>query len=261
MKILKISASHLKEISKLKLKKFRDETKTFLIETEKVLDEAIKSNWKLKTIYLTTKNLSLLTKYEKLPLLNEIKIYELTEIEFKKISTEVTPSGIAGLVEKKISDLKQLFNSPFRQIIVFENISDPGNLGTIIRTSDWFGFKAIVLSKDSVELTNPKVIRASMGSIFHLDIFENVELTSFLLSMKNNSYKIIGTSTTGKNIIKFDLPDKFIFVFGNESKGISKDVLSICDEVISIPSFGKSESLNVAISTSIILYEIKRKFF
>lgn len=259
MKIQRISSSHLKEISRLRLKKYRDETQTFIIETEKVLDEAIKSDWKVKEIYLTKKNFNLSQKYLELTEIGEIKFFELSENDFKKISSEVTPSGVAALVDKKIFNIEYLFTSQKNLILAFEKISDPGNLGTILRTADWFGFQWIVLSNESVEFTNPKVVRASMGSIFHLNIYEEIDLDEFLTHIKKKGYTVIGTATNGKNITKFSLPEKVVLIFGNESKGISQTILSKCSEVISIPSIGKAESLNLAISTSIILYELKRK--
>jgi TrmH family RNA methyltransferase len=261
MKFNKISSIHLKEISKLKQKKYRDKTQTFLIETEKVLDEVIKSDWKVKEIYLTKENLSIVKKYDNFIDSDNIKLFELSENEFKKITNEVTPSGISALVEKKIFNIKSLLNSSENLILSFDRISDPGNLGTILRSADWFGFQSIVLSKESVEITNPKVVRASMGSIFHLNIYDEVDLLEFLVSLQEKKFKVIGTGTEGKNITKFSLPEKLILVFGNESQGISKEILSKCDEVISIPSLGKAESLNLAISTSIVLYEIKRLNF
>ncbi|MCR4417052.1 MAG: RNA methyltransferase [Ignavibacteria bacterium] len=256
MKIQRITASHLKELSKLKLKKYRDETQTFLVETEKVIDEAIRSDWTVKELFVTKTNLSLLKKYEDI---KGIKFYELSENEFKKISSEVTPSGIAALVEKKIFNINKLLNSNENFILALEKISNPGNLGAILRTADWFGFKSVVLSKDSVELTNPKVIRASMGSIFHLDIYDEIDFIQFLDRFKKNNFQIIGTSTKGKSITKFIFPEKLVLIFGNESQGISQEILSKCDEIISISSFGNAESLNLAISSSIILYELRRR--
>lgn len=259
MKVQRISASHLKEISKLKLKKYRDETQTFIIETEKVLDEALNSNWKVKEIFLKRENINLLQKYSEQKKTDDIPFFELSDNDFKKISSEVTPSGVAALVEKKTFDIKSLFTSQKKLILAFDKISDPGNLGTILRTADWFGFQSIVLSRESVEFTNPKVIRASMGSIFHLNIYDEIDLNKFLLDCKKEGYSVIGTTTNGKNITKYSLPEKAVLIFGNESKGISQEILTQCSEIISIPSFGKAESLNLAISTSIILYEIKRK--
>ena len=261
MKIQKISSSHLKEIAKLKQKKYRDETQTFLIETEKVLDEALKSDWNVREIYLTKENLDIAKKYDNLSNAGKIKFFELSENEFKKISSEVTPSGVAGLVEKKILNVQSILKSQEKLILTFDRISDPGNLGTILRTADWFGIKSIVLSKESVEVTNTKVIRSSMGSIFHLNIYDEIDLPEFLDLMRELNFKIIGTTTRGKNIIKFSLPEKSVLIFGNESQGIAQEILSECDEIISIPSLGKAESLNLAISTSIVLYEIKRLNF
>lgn len=261
MKIQKLSSSYLKQISKLKLKKYREETNSFLIESEKILKEALKSDWKVEEIYLTSRNLHLIDSLMDFSSLEYCKIFELSEKEFNKISNETTPSGIAAKIQKKKFNLNSIFENHTQIILAFEKISDPGNLGTILRTADWFGFKSIVLSENSVDFTNPKVIKASMGSIFHLEIFEETNLKIFFELVKEKNYKVLGTSSTGKNIASFQFSQKYVIVFGNESKGLSKDVFSQCDDIIGIPAFGSAESLNLAISSSIILYELRRKDF
>lgn len=259
MKLSKISANHLKEISKLKLKKFRDETGLFLIESEKVLVEALKSEWIVSEIFITQKNFDLLSKLEDLFNNRSIKIFELSEKDFAKISNEKTPPGIAALVKKRTSNLDTFIKQNPDLILVFEEISDPGNLGTILRTADWLGKIFIALSKNSVDVTNPKVIKASMGSIFHLNIIEEIDIVAFIEKFKSSGYEIISTSSKGKDISKFQFNSKAILIFGNESRGISNEVLNRSDQIIGIPSSGKAESLNIAISASIILYEIWRK--
>lgn len=258
MTIKKISSNHLKEISKLKQKKYRQENNSFLIESEKLVIEALNSNWNIKEIYITNKNFQLIDKIKNKLGSKKINCFELNEKEFSKISNEVSPSGVAALVEKKKYELKNIFRTIPAIIPVFENISDPGNLGTIIRSADWFGFDCIVISKTSVEITNPKVVRASMGSIFHINIFDEVDIKFFLNKAKQIGYKIFGTTLNGKNIAKFEYKERTILIFGNESKGISDEIKKICDDFVSIPSFGFAESLNLAISASIIFYELKR---
>lgn len=258
MEILEISQSHLKEISKLKLKKYREKSGFFLIESEKILIEALSSDWHIDEIFLTERNIVLIEKFIKYSKFKNQKIYQLNEREFKKISSETTPSGVAALVLKKNFDLESIFIYN-NHIPVFERISDPGNLGTIIRSAAWFGFKSIVLSKESVELTNPKVIKASMGSIFHLNIYEKTDLHPFLLSAKQEGYKVLGTTPRGRSISELNFEEKCILIFGNESSGISDSIKAKCDDLVSIPAFGKAESLNIAVSASIFFYEISKK--
>jgi len=258
MNIQKISSAHLKEISKLKLKKYREETNSFIIESEKILIEALNSDWEVKEIYLTRENFQIIERLEKTKIFHSSRIFELNEKDFKKLSNEVSPSGVAALVKKKRFNFDSLFEKQNNIIPVFEKISDPGNLGTCLRTADWFGFKTIVLSEGSVEFTNPKVVKSSMGSIFHLNIFDEVNLKSFISLSKKNEYKIFGTSTSGKNFLNQKIQLKSVLIFGNESRGISKEITELCDELIKIPSLGSAESLNLAISTSIFFYELKR---
>ncbi|MCX8056455.1 MAG: RNA methyltransferase [Ignavibacteria bacterium] len=255
------SSSKLKKLSKLKLKKYRELTNSFLIESEKILFEALNSTWKVDEVYLSREKMKLInTLNEYLPH-QRPNIFQLSDKEFQKISNEKTPSGVAAIVKKKKFDIENLFNHGEQIIPAFEKISDPGNLGTIIRSIDWFGLNSIVLSEESVEFTNPKVVRASMGSIFHLKIYEKIDLNYCIELARKGGYKVFATSTKGEDIRNFNFNEKYLIIFGNESRGISEEILKFCDDVITIPSFGKAESLNIAISTSIILYEIRRKDF
>ena len=172
----RISANHLKEISKLRLKKYRDQSGFFLVETEKVVLEALKSDWDIKEIYFTQKFISERENFFNIIKNKNIKAFELKTKEFRKISNEVTPQGICALVKKKELSIEQLEKKLPNIVLSFENISDPNNLGAILRTADWFGIDWILLSKNTVDFTNPKVIRASMGSIFHLNLMEISEV-------------------------------------------------------------------------------------
>ena len=138
-----------------------------------------------------------------------------------------------------------------------DNISDPGNAGTILRNCDWFGVNEIILTKGSVEVYNPKTIRASMGSIFHLKIYREIE-SSFLSKLKENGYKILVTDIKGENINSFVFPGKAVIIFSNESLGPSGEVMEISDDLITIPGYGMAESLNVASASAVILNRVRK---
>jgi len=141
--------------------------------------------------------------------------------------------------------------------IYHEDISDPGNLGTILRNSDWFGIKNIFLSAESAEIFNPKVIRASMGSIFHINIYENVSVDDILM-LKNSGYNFICSDLKGDSVFNFIKPERLVLFLANESNGPSEKLLSYIDQVINIPGIGKAESLNVSSASAILLSELTK---
>ncbi|MBK6914135.1 MAG: RNA methyltransferase [Ignavibacteriales bacterium] len=150
--------------------------------------------------------------------------------------------------------LNEKFNNE-NILLYLENISEPGNLGTLLRTADWFGVKSVLISKNSVELFNPKVIRASMGSIFHLKIFTEVELTQFIY-LKSNQYSFLCADLEGKNIFNYHKSGRCILSMANESCGPSQELLKLSDEVITVPKLGEAESLNVASAAAVILSQL-----
>jgi TrmH family RNA methyltransferase len=144
-------------------------------------------------------------------------------------------------------------------IVALDNISDPGNAGTIIRNCDWFGIKELILGENCVELYNPKVLRASMGSVFHLEISETQNLIDTLKKLKEKGYSIICTDMKGENVFKYYLGEKSIIIFSNEAAGPSQEILNLADKKITIPQIGNAESLNVASASAVILAEFTKR--
>ena len=170
----------------------------------------------------------------------------------KKISKQQSISRICAICykikEKKIKD----------KVLCLDNIQDPGNLGTIIRSAVAFNFDTIILNNESVDLYNDKVIRACEGMIFNINIIR-CNLKEKLDQLKKDNYKIIGTSVKNNNLLKnIETGNKFAIVLGNEGKGISKEIDELCDDYIYIKMNDKCESLNVAVASSIIMYELSR---
>lgn len=160
-------------------------------------------------------------------------------------------------MKKKVGEEKIKYNEDI--IIVLDGIQDPGNLGTILRTVDSTGLSQIVLSKTSVDAYNPKVVRSTMGAIFRVKVIEAENLVETLKNMKKHKYKIVATSLSGtENIYEMDY-NKKVIVIGNESKGVSKEILDVSDSKTKIPMLGKTESLNAGIATGVILYEYVRR--
>ncbi|MCI6712914.1 MAG: RNA methyltransferase [Bacilli bacterium] len=242
MIITSLNNPTIKEISKLKNKKYRDLTNTYLVEGDHLVEEAYKNNLLIKIILLE----DTICNYD------IEKIYVTKEV-MKKLTELDTPNKIIGIVKK---------NTPLpigNKILILDNIQDPGNLGTIIRSSVAFDIDTIVLSPNTVDIYNPKVIRSTQGMIFYTNII-TLELKEFINEIKTKNYTIFGTNVrNGKNIKEITLPEKFALVLGNEGQGVSKEIESLCDDNIYIKMSSKCESLNVSVATSILLYEVYNK--
>lgn len=232
-----ITHNQIKFIQSLKQKKNRSEY--FVVEGEKMVEEAINSAFEIECIYLTSSST-----------INHKKCEIVSEKDMSRMTHFKNSSNALALLKQKQNTVEINANS---LQIVLDNIKDPGNLGTIIRTADWFGIKDIFCSKETVDLYNSKTIQSSMGSIFRVNV-NYVDLNSFLIDQPN----VMGAILNGENIYESKLPENGLLIIGSESHGISENVLKHVTQPISIPNFGKAESLNAAIACSIILSEIKR---
>lgn len=248
----------IKNIRKLKEKKHRDISNEYIVEGIKLIEEAIEENINIKKIIVCEECLKDSCIDSKL--LYKIAKYDCVYVSskiFGLLTDVVNPQGMLAVIEKESSEDKIDYTEDM--IVVLDGIQDPGNLGTILRTVDSVGLKQIVLSKTSVDAYNPKVVRSTMGAIFRVKIIEAENLTEALKNMKKHKFKIASTSLSGaESIYEADFTKKVI-VIGNESKGVSKEILEISDSKIKIPMLGKTESLNASIATGVILYEYVRR--
>lgn len=250
-----MTKNELKFYSSLLQKKFRTEEKKFLVEGIKLIREAILSDFKCERIFFTS---SFYEKYS-----DEIKYFEKLKIPFEqihkkeleKLSDVKSPQEIIAVIHYKEKQQSN-FNSKF--IVALENINDPGNFGTIIRNCDWFGIDNIIASDDCAEIFSPKVIRASAGSVFHLNIFEEKEFCISLKNYKSMGYKLYCSDLDGKNISEIKSNSKIIIALSNEANGPTNELLKLSDEIITIPKKGRAESLNVANASAVILYEMTK---
>ena len=250
-----LSQANQKLIRQLRQKKFREKTGLFIAEGEKIVSEALQNNQvKVKKLFFTESPSSYLLRIDP-----EVVFSEITPKEMKAISRLETPSSLLAIIQKPAAFLDEsIFNET---ILAFDFIQDPGNLGTIIRTADWFGIHHIICSNNSVDAFNQKVVQASMGAIFRTKIF-HVDLNDFLTKAQLLETKVFGTFLSGENIYSVSEPLRGIFLFGNESKGISPVLETLVNRKITIPNFSKNnnktESLNVAASVAVICSEIKK---
>lgn len=250
-----LTNAELKYYSSLLQKKYRFEENKFLVEGYKLIEEAVASGFKCEC--LIASHLFMENNEDILQRLS-IKIDRIEFIkqkDFEKLSDTKTPQGIIGIFNKP---LRQKSNSNDNKIVALENVSDPGNLGTILRNCDWFGFNTIILSGNCSEIYSPKVIRSSAGSVFHLNIIEQKDFYNSLQSYKNTGYNILCSDINGNNIYEFVKAKKTIIVFSNEANGPTEEIIALSDYKITIPKIGKAESLNVASASAVILSELSR---
>jgi RNA methyltransferase, TrmH family len=250
-----ISNKELQYYSSLLQKKHRRIENKFLVEGTKSIVEGLNSDYECDVIFIThnlaEENEDFISGLRKF----KNKIVTLKQKEFQKLSDTKTPQGIAAFF--KIPKLEYSIDafSAEKIIVMLDNISDPGNLGTIIRNCDWFGVKNILLSENIVDYTNPKVIRSSMGSVFHIKIFENVT-TNNLLDLKESGFEILCADLEGENIFTYKSSKKKILILSSESHGPSEEIQKITDKKISIPRIGNAESLNVASASAVLLAQL-----
>ena len=229
----------IKNLSKLLIKKYRDSKGMFLVNGQHLVEEAYKKGILVEVI-----------KTEDCDLNFDVATTYVSYDVLKKLTNVETPQRIVGLC-KKIEE-KEYGN----KILLLDDIQDPGNLGTIIRSSVAFSVDTIVLSNNSVDLYNDKVIRSSEGMLFHINVIRS-DIMELINELKYDGYKIYGTKVDGGNNIKnVKVNDKYALIMGNEGNGVKKEILDMCDEYLYIPMNSKCESLNVGVATSIILYEI-----
>lgn len=251
-----ITKNELKYYCSLSQKKYRTIEKKFLVEGEKLIFEALSSNYECEVVFLVKSEQS---KFNSSPIIstNKIKRIEtVSEREIKKLQTTINPQGTVGIFKMKKPESIPKLNTEL--IVALENVNDPGNVGALIRNADWFGIKEIILSGGCSEIYNPKTIRASAGAVFHLNLFSDFDLEQILKYLKNKGYKILCADISGKSIYEHEKFRKQIIVFSNEANGPSKEILKLCDERLTVPKKGKAESLNVASASAVILSELTK---
>ena len=252
-----LSKNKIKQIQSLNRKKFRDESGLFLVEGNKMVEEAIRSEFRIHTIVCTS---DFLNSHPEINSMTE-ELFETENDFIQKASLLQNPQDSLALVY--IPEKTKVSYSPDKELILaLDFIQDPGNLGTILRIADWFGIKNIVCSENSADVYNPKVVQSSMGAIFRVRT-SYLNLGNFLNDANKSRVPVYGTHLEGKNIYTEKLSENGILVLGNEGSGISKSISRLVSQKLFIPSFSieinKPESLNVAIATAICCSEFRRR--
>lgn len=239
-----LSKSQIKLISSLEQKKSRSKNGLFLVEGRKGINEFLKSDFRLHSLYTTEDSFEA----------ERSKTFLITAAELKKISQLKTPQTALAVFEIPVKEEPELSGL----VVALDGVRDPGNLGTIIRLCDWFGVETLLCSGDTVDCYNPKVVQASMGSITRVGIY----YCDIETMLKQTKLPVMGTYLTGENFYNISLPKEGILILGNEANGISEEVGTLISLKLSIPQFGRikeTESLNVATATAVLLGEFRRQ--
>jgi TrmH family RNA methyltransferase len=240
-----ITKSDVKYIQSLAHKKFREEEGVFVIEGTKMVGELIQEfPDKIVHLYATQQWVDEVVREKIL----DSKISVIDEMTLGKISQLKSPNQVVAVV--KIPTHLAKDNSTSKLTLVLDQIQDPGNLGTIIRTCDWFGVQSIVCSLDTVDAYNPKTVQSAKGSLLRMNI-QYADLITYLSSKKGVA--IYAAALNGNSIYEIEVKEPSIIIVGNEASGISKEVMVLANQTITIPKIGKAESLNAGIATAIIL--------
>jgi TrmH family RNA methyltransferase len=247
-----LSKNTLKFIKSLQQKKFRKQEQSFFIEGTKSVIELLHSDFQITHLLFTKK---FVEEYHHLLPYSEVAWYEVSQKELESIGTFQSNDGALAVAKMKENTEFELSSSEWA--IALDDVRDPGNLGTIMRIADWYGIQKIVFSNESADFYNPKVLHASMGSFTRVDFFYT-DLAEYL---SRQNVQVFGAFLDGQNIYEVEFGDGGIIIMGNESNGICNAVAQQVTQKITIPRFGKAESLNVAIATSIICDNMKRQAY
>jgi TrmH family RNA methyltransferase len=249
----------LLSVKDLLVKKGRDAEKKFIVEGWKSVEEAVRSGVKCESILydpLKVEDYALLSLLER----SSRNVYQASAKQIESISDTVTAQGIVAVLPHfdHTAAVAAVLKKKEMLVVALDGINDPGNLGTIIRSCDWFGVDAVIIGKHSVDLYNPKVVRAMMGSLFHLPVVTDAVMTDALTDFRNNGCTVYSTELKESDDLRSTVfAKRSVIVIGSESHGVSADVSALADKRITIPRFGNAESLNAAMACGVILSYLK----
>lgn len=248
-----LTQNELKYYSSLKQKKYRQKENKFIVEGKRLVKDALVSKYECEIVIMSRSfadknNPQSFSKHQRTEIINDKNYQKLTDTK--------SPQGISAVMLMFPAVLE--ISSDEKLIIALENISDPGNVGTIIRTCDWFGVRSIIISPGSVDLYNPKVIRSTMGSLFHVNIFESNDFYDDLLKLKKKGMKILCSDMDGKNIFTYKGKESKVLVMSSEAHGPTESALKLSDDIVTIPKQGNAESLNVASAAAVMIAQLRK---
>jgi RNA methyltransferase, TrmH family len=254
---LNASQAQLKRWARLNDAKARQEENLFLAEGVKVVEELLVSDWQIKELLVMPEKIKHWDKL-KFPIDQNIPVYQLTRSQWEKIGQDREPEGIMAVVAMKaMPDLFSWLAQASGNVLILHEINNPLNLGALARSARWFGFDKIILSDNSADYTNPKAVRTSMGSIFHLTIIPDIDLSAALPEIKKHFFVVGSNVREGK--LPHPVQKKAALLLGNESHGLPEAIIQMADEKWSIPGCGKADSLSLPQAAAIMMYECVKK--
>lgn len=251
-----LTNSEIKYYSSLLKKKERRQERKFLVEGKRILADALESSYQCEIVIMTHEFAETDTVITPLLRSRPVRKEVISARDFQKLSDTEHPQGVTGVF--RMPDISETAFGSSPLICALEGISDPGNLGTIIRNCDWFGITEILISGDSTELYSPKSIRSTMGSVFHVRALQTDNFHTTLSSLKANGYKVIAADMQGENLYEYKRPEKTIITMCSEASGPTEELLRVCNSKITIPRIGRAESLNVANASAVIFSQLTR---
>ncbi len=256
------SNSLIKHVKSLHRKKVRWDTNHFFVEGIRAVEESIISNSQIEFFLYSDSLLESKGGEELLALVNKKykKVYNITNNLLKDITDTKTPQGIIAVVKFTTVPLKDIIYNNDNFLVVLDKVQDPGNMGTIIRTSNALGANGIIVTKGCVDVFSPKTIRSTMGSIFHISLVYHEDIQDVLTILKKKNIKIISTALDAvESCYDVNFKVDFALIIGNEASGISQKAFEMSDSIIKIPMRDNAESLNAAIASGIVMYEASRQ--
>jgi TrmH family RNA methyltransferase len=257
MTLLKPSKSDLKLWVSLDQAKARKQEKLFLAEGAKVVEDVLKSAWKARVLLIRSGKEGYFEEVAS-AVSGKIDVYRLSEKEWDRISQDKNPEGIMAVVSipamPAIDDPQVIQND---RLLLLHEINNPNNLGALLRTADWFGFRTVLLSAGSVDYTHPKVVRTAMGSLFHLTLIANVDFPAILPGFKT-SFRLVG-SDVRNGVTPHSCTGKTALLLGSESHGLPQHLLNLTDERWRIPGVGDAESLSLPQAAAVMMYACTSK--
>ena len=242
--------NEIKYLKSLSFKKYRNQHKKFFIEGKRIVDELIQSNYKIDKIIITQ---DFIDKHSKHTLFSSKLDYQIiSDKDYKKIKNTSNSQGIFALVPMKDSfNIKNNIKGP---TLILNNISDPGNMGTLLRSAVWYGVNNIFISRGSVDIYNPKVVRSSMGAHFYLSNLFELDIYDIIPILTNKNFQVIAATVDGISYKNISIKNHdWALILGSEAHGIDSKILKLVNQQVSIPQKGNIESLNVAVAGSILL--------
>jgi TrmH family RNA methyltransferase len=249
----------IKLVKSLNRKKFRDKEGLFFVEGVKFAEEAIMSSWEVRAILLSDSFMNCLDGTDGIITYSNSDKYLLPDKLFAEISDTKNPQGLMAVVKQKEHSLSQTFVGS-NLFIILDGIQDPGNMGTIIRTADSAAFNAVILSKGCVDIYNPKVVRSTAGSLFHIPCVYSDDLVKTMTILGSKGIKTLSAIMSAQHsCYDVKLNENVAIAIGNEANGISSEVLDNSSDLVSIPIIGNAESLNASVAAGILMYESVRQ--